>query len=67
MHVRYPIWLRRVDRPGARVFAVLFALESLSRALLVTVLSLQALALLGDARDVSLAFTLVGVTGLLAS
>ncbi len=67
MHVRYPIWLRRVDRPGARVFAVLFALESLSRALLVTVLSLQALALLKDARDVSLAFTLVGMTGLLAS
>ena len=67
MHVRYPIWLRRVDRPGARVFALLFALESLSRALLVTVVSLQALALLGDARDVSLAFTLVGVTGLLAS
>ncbi|MCG8593025.1 MAG: MFS transporter [Kiloniellales bacterium] len=67
MHVRYPIWLRRVDRPGARVFAVLFALESLSRALLVTVVSLQALALLKDARDVSLAFALVGVTGLLAS
>jgi len=67
MHVRYPIWLRRVDRPGARVFAVLFALESLSRALLLTVVSLQALALLGDARDVSLAFTLVGMTGLLAS
>lgn len=45
----------------------MFAIESAARALLVTVISLQALALLGDPRDVSLLFTGVGVTGLAAS
>jgi MFS family permease len=67
MHVRYPIWLRRAERPGARVFAFMFALESITRASLATVIPLQAYALLQDARDVSLAFTAVGVTGLAAS
>jgi len=67
MHVRYPVWLRVAERPGANVFALMFALESSARALLSTVITLQALALIGDARDVSLAFSLVGVAGLLAS
>lgn len=67
MHVRYPIWLRRADRPGARVFAFMFALESITRASLATVIPLQAYALFRDARDVSIAFTAVGVTGLIAS
>jgi hypothetical protein len=67
MHVRYPIWLRRADRPGARVFAFMFALEAITRATLATVIPLQTYALLKDARDVSLAFTAVGVTGLVAS
>lgn len=67
MHVRYPIWLRRADRPGARVFAFMFALEAITRATLATVIPLQTYALLRDARDVSLAFTAVGITGLIAS
>lgn len=68
MHVRYPIWLRAAQtRPGASVFAAMFAVESFARALLSTVITLQALALLGNARDVSLLFTLVGVVGLGAS
>ncbi len=67
MHVRYPLWLRFVDRPGAVVFAGLFALESFSRALLSTVITLQALALFETTRDVSLIFSLVGVTALVAS
>ena len=68
MHVRYPVWLRTAQqRPGANVFAVLFALESVARALLATVIPLQALDILHEARDVSLLYASVGLTGLLAS
>jgi len=67
MHVRYPVWLRFADPPGAFVFASLFALESFSRAVLSTVITLQALALFETTRDVSLIFSLVGVTALIAS
>jgi MFS family permease len=49
------------------VFATLYAFESYARALLSTVITVQALQLLGNARDVSLLFSAVGVTGLLAS
>ena len=49
------------------MFATLYALESYARALLSTVITVQALYLLGNARDVSLLFSAVGVTGLLAS
>ncbi|MDX1424495.1 MAG: MFS transporter [Kiloniellales bacterium] len=67
MHVRYPVWLRFVGRPGAAVFAGLFALESFSRALLSTVITLQAITLFETTRGVSLIFSLVGVTALIAS
>ena len=68
MHVRYPLWLQTAQqRPGARVFASLFAIESCARALLSTVITVQALHLLGNARDVSLLFASVGLTGLVAS
>lgn len=66
-HVRYPIWLRFAARPGARVFASMYALESAARASLSTVITIQALTLLHDARQVSLAYTLVGVSALAAS
>lgn len=67
MHVRYPIGLRTAPRPGATTFALLFALESVARSLLATVIPLQGLALLGNSRDLSLLFTGVGVTALLGS
>jgi MFS family permease len=67
MHVRHPVGLSTVPSPGATTFARLFAIESLARSLLATVISLQALSLLGDARDVSLLFTSVGLAGLSAS
>lgn len=66
-HVRYPIWLRFAARPGARIFASMYAMESASRALLSAVIAVQALALMEDARRVSLAYTLVGVSALAAS
>lgn len=49
------------------MFATLYALESYARALLATVITVQALQLLGNARDVSLLFSAVGLTGLVAS
>jgi len=67
MHVRYPIWLRTIERPGSQTFAIMFALESTARALLSTVIAIQALALLHDARNVSLVFSLIGVSGFAAS
>jgi MFS family permease len=67
MHVRYPIGLLTASKPGAGTFARLFAIESLARSLLATVIALQALTLVGDARDVSLLFTGVGLAGLSAS
>ena len=50
MHVRHPIWLKRLGTPGAESFAILFAFESFSRALLASVIPLEALQLLGSAR-----------------
>ena len=67
MHVRHPVWVTRAARPGATVFAVLFTLESLARATLVTVIPLQAFELFGSARNVSILATLVGVSGLVGS
>lgn len=67
MQVRYPLGLRNVGEPGVRTFAALFAIESLARALLATVIAVQALELLGNARNVSAAYSLVGLIGLSAS
>lgn len=66
MFVRHPIWLRRIATPGARSLAVLFALESLTRALLTTVIPLEALRIVGSAQLVSVLFftaSLVGLAG----
>jgi MFS family permease len=57
-------WLRSVSEPGAPVFAILFSLESLTRASLSTVIPLQAYDLLQEARDVSALYFAVGLVGL---
>ena len=67
MAVRQPIWIRRVAAPGAEAFAVLYALESFSRAILTSILPLQALALLGEPQSVSLVFFLGSLAGLAGS
>jgi MFS family permease len=59
--------LKDLAAPGATAFAVMFALESMARALLATVIPLQAYVLFGAARDVSLAFLAVALTGLAGS
>jgi MFS family permease len=67
MQPGWTIWHRGVGRPTALTFAVMFTLESLSRASMATVIPLQAYALLGQARDVSTLFFVVGIAGLTAS
>jgi hypothetical protein len=67
MHVRHPIWLAGVVRPGAAAFALLFTLESVARATLATVIPLQAYAAFQSSRAVSLLFTCVGAAGLTGS
>jgi predicted MFS family arabinose efflux permease len=67
IHVRHPIWLEGVARPGVGAFALLFAIESFARAILVTVIPLQAFAALQSSRTVSLMFTCVGIAGLVGS
>lgn len=67
MDVRRPIWIHRVRSPGAESFAVLFSLESLARALIVSIIPVEALHLLGDAQRVSMLFFLVAIAGILAT
>lgn len=67
MDIRIPIWLTAAPRPGATVFATLYGIEAFSRALIAGVIPLEALALLGDAQSVSVAYTVVGFVALIAS
>jgi MFS family permease len=67
MHVRHPVWLIAVTRPGSAAFALLFALESIARATIATTIPLQAYALLESSRAVSVAFMAVGAAGLAGS
>ena len=54
-------------RRGALAFATLFALESLARALVSTVISVQAFDLLQNNQRVSMLFTVIGIGGLAAT
>ena len=67
IHVRHPMWLEAVARPGIGAFSLLFAIESFARAILVTVIPLQVFAALESSRAVSLMFTCVGIAGLIGS
>jgi hypothetical protein len=42
IHVRHPMWLEAVARPGIGAFTLLFTIESFARAILATVIPLQA-------------------------
>jgi MFS family permease len=64
MHVRQPIWLQRISMPGADAMAILFTFESFSRALLISLVPLEAYRILGDAGAVSLLFFLGSAAGL---
>ena len=63
----YPVWLGAVATTSTPSFVVLFVLETFTRAILVTVVPLQALALLGDAQGVSIFYFSVSAAGLLGA
>jgi MFS family permease len=65
--IHLPVWLGSVKRPRAKTFAALFALSIVSRALLITVIPLNANALLGSAQRVSLLYFGVSIVALLGS
>lgn len=67
MHVRYPIGLKQLTTPGAESFAILFTIESMARAMLATVIPLDAFAFLGSAQKVSFLFFAVSFVGLAGS
>ncbi len=67
MEIRFPMWLRVVDRPNASVFAVLSGTDAYSRALIAGVLPLEAYRLFESARAVSMLYTAIGVTTLVFS
>lgn len=62
-----PVLLENVERSRAGGFVILFTLESTCRALLMTIVPLQAYALLQDAQQVSFIYLAVSLTGLTAS
>jgi MFS family permease len=64
---RHPVWLPVAPKPTAMAFAVLFAIESLARSLVATVVSVQAYDLLQSTQQVSLLFAAVGVASLLGT
>jgi MFS family permease len=65
--VRHPVWLPAAPKPTAMAFAVLFAIESLARSMVATVVSVQAYDLLQSTQQVSLLFAAVGVASLLGT
>ena len=65
--VHVPVWLGTASAPRARTFAVLFSLAAVGRTLLITLIPLQAVALLGDAQAVSVLYFAVSLTNLLLS
>jgi MFS family permease len=67
MPVRHPVFIKRLSAPGAEAFAILYAIESMSRAVLSAVIPIEALRLLGDAKGVSLIFFAVSLLSLCAS
>jgi MFS family permease len=65
LHV--PVWLATANLPRATTFATLFMLSVLARTTLITVIPLDALALLGNAQRVSVLYFGVSLAGLCGS
>jgi MFS family permease len=64
---RHPVWLPAAPKPTALAFAILFTIESLARASVATVVSVQAYDLLQSSQKVSLLFTAVGIVSLIGT
>lgn len=65
--VHVPVWLGTAGARRARTFAILFSLATIGRTLLITLVPLQALALLGDAQAVSVLYFAVSLANLCLS
>jgi MFS family permease len=63
-NARHPIWLPAANQPGAWAFAVLYSIESISRASLASIVPIQAYDLLKDEQQVSVLFFAVGIAGI---
>jgi MFS family permease len=66
-NTRASVWLPAASQPGAWVFAILYAVESFSRATLVSIVPIQAYDLLQSKQAVSVLFFGVGVFGMAAT
>ncbi len=64
---RHPVWLPAAPKPTALAFAILFTIESLARASVSTVVSVQAYDLLHSSQKVSQLFTAVGLASLIGT
>ncbi len=64
---RYPIWLPAAPKPGAAVFTTLFTIESLARACVATVISLQVYDLLQSSQKVSQVYLVVACGSLVTT
>ncbi|MBE9556796.1 MAG: MFS transporter, partial [Proteobacteria bacterium] len=60
-------WIDAVGKPTAATFVILFSLVGFTRALLITIIPLNALAWLGSAQKVSVLFFTVSLVGVVAS
>ncbi|QND52757.1 MFS transporter [Phyllobacterium sp. 628] len=65
--VRHPIWISSAKRPTARVFAILFGIESMARAIITSVVPIQTYDLLQSERSVSILYTIMSMLGLIVT
>jgi len=65
--IHSPVWLAQATTAGSYSFAVLFVLETFSRAVLIAVVPLLAFELLGDAQGVSVFYFSISIAGLLGT
>ena len=63
-HVRHPIWLPALKAADARTFASLYAVESFARAIVSSVIPIQAYEILRNEQTVSILYTVVSLIGL---
>lgn len=65
--VRYPIWITTAKPPTARVFAILFGVESMARAIITSVVPIQTYDLMQSERGVSILYTCMSLFGLIST
>ncbi len=63
-HVRHPVWLPALKAADARTFASLYAVESFARAVVSSVIPIQAYEILHNEQIVSILYTIVAMLGL---